>query len=308
MSSNAISIKIEELNQMHPLNIVESEKVEQKFITMYNAIWGCEMGEQIYNREKFNFNKILTETPALQECSKLSLFGCFLDIAVNGLSLDQSGRPQCYIIPRNVKVKTATGDVWEKRAGVTVSAYGEVYMRQRAGQIRYADNPVVVYEGDFFKPSINASGVKTIEYAGSFPRQSNKPVAAFIRIVRNDGSTDFQWMMESDWSRLSTFSAKQNKGTANSLYTSNSGFIDTGFLENKMIKHAFDAYPKVRTGNYTAMETQIEPTIDYGLVEEGEQANEPIEESPVPFGEDKQIEAPVPVSAPVTAEDEEAGF
>ena len=44
-----------------------------------------------------------------------------------------------------------------------------------------------------------------------------------------------------------------------------------------MIKHAFDAYPKVRTGNYTSMETQQEePVIDYGLVDE-EKVNEPIQ-------------------------------
>ena len=234
--SNSIQIKVEELNALPATKIVENEKVEQKFVGMYNAIWGTEMGEQIYNREKFHFNKLLTETPALQECTKLSLFGCFLDMAVNGLSLDQSGRPQCYLIPRNVKVKTPSGDMWEKRAGLTVSAYGEVYMRQRAGQVRYVDNPVVVFEGDKFRPIIGVNGAKSIEYEGAFPRKSDKPVAVFIRIVRNDGAVDYSWMMESDWKRLSTFSAKQNKGTANSLYTSNGGFIDTGFLENKMIK------------------------------------------------------------------------
>lgn len=306
--SNLIQIKVEDLNVLKPTQIVESEKVEQKFISMYNAIWGSEIGEQIYNREKFHFNKLLTETPALQECSKISLFGCFLDMAVNGLSLDQSGRPQCYLIPRNVKIKTPNGDVWEKRAGLSVSAYGELYMRQRAGQIKYADNPVVVYEGDTFRPIIK-NGAKFVEYEGAFPRQSGKIVAAFIRIVRNDGSVDYSWMMESDWQRLSTFSAKQNKGNANALYTSNNGNIDAGFLENKMIKHAFDAYPKVRTGNYTIMETQQEDTIDYGIISEGEQVNEPVsEQEPTPFGEEKQIEAPQPVVVPVSSADETEGF
>ncbi|RHR72419.1 serine/threonine protein kinase [Bacteroides sp. AF16-49] len=307
--SNAIQIRVEELNQIHPLNIVEADKVEQKFIYMYNAIWGCEMGEQIYNREKFYFNKILTEKPELQECTKLSILGCFFDVAVNGLTLDQTSRPQCYLIPNNIKVKTPQGEVWEKRLGLKISAYGEVYMRQRAGQIRYADNPVIVYEGDAFRPIIK-NGAKFVEYEGAFPRLSDKPVAAFIRIVRNDGSVDFSWMMETDWKRLSTYSAKQNKGAANALYTSNSGCIDTGFLENKMIKHAFDSYPKVRTGNYTTMETQQEePVIDYGFVQEGENANEPLPpDEPVPFGEERQIEAPQPVVAPITTADEEEGF
>lgn len=309
--SNAIQIKVEELSALKPTQIVENEKVEQKFISMYNAIWGTDMGEQIYNREKFHFNKLLTETPALQECTRLSLFGCFLDMAVNGLSLDQSGRPQCYLIPRNVKVRNQTGDIWEKRAGLSVSAYGELYMRQRAGQIKYADNPVIVYEGDNFRPIIR-NGAKFVEYEGAFPRKSDKIVAAFIRIVRNDGSVDYSWMMETDWKRLSTFSAKQNKGTANSLYTSSGGSIDAGFLENKVIKHAFDAYPKVRTGNYTIMETQQEeqPVIDYGLVDE-DNVNEPVQsenDPSVPFGEDKQLEAPEPVQVTVSEDDENGGF
>ena len=120
--------------------------------------------------------------------------------------------------------------------------------------------------------------------------------------------------MESDWKRLSTFSAKQNKGTANSLYTSNGGFIDTGFLENKMIKHAFDAYPKVRTGNYTSMETQQEePVIDYGLVDE-EKVNEPVQsvasadDTKIPFGEEKQLDAPEPVQVAVSDDDADGGF
>ena len=34
----------------------------------------------------------------------------------------------------------------KKRAYVSVTGYGELTMRMRAGQIKYADNPVVVYE------------------------------------------------------------------------------------------------------------------------------------------------------------------
>lgn len=43
-----------------------------------------------------------------------------------------------------------------------------------------------------------------------------------------------------------------------------------------MIKHAFDAYPKVRTGKYTMMATEQEDeeVIDYGIVDE-EKVNEP---------------------------------
>lgn len=79
----------------------------------------------------------------------MSLYGCFLDIAVNGLTLDQTGHPLCYILSRNCKTgyKNEHGnDIYEKRAYVSVTGYGELTMRMRAYQIKYADNPVVVYE------------------------------------------------------------------------------------------------------------------------------------------------------------------
>lgn len=311
---NQIQIKVEELNALPATKIVENENVEKKFIQMYNAIWGCQMGEQIYHKEVFNFQKLLRDTPAVAECSKMSLYGCFLDMAVNGLSLDNTSHPHCYLIPRNVKTghKDANGrDVYEKRASVSVTGYGELMMRMRAGQIRYADNPVIVYEGDTFSISLN-NGVKQITYQASIPRKSNKVIGAFIRIVRCDGSEDYQWLLQGDIQRLAGFSAKNNsywkdghriEGKANDLYFSQDGGIDPGFLENKMIKHAFDAYPKVRTGQYTIMQTEQEeePVIDYGF---DEQQAEPI----TPFGEDKQIEAPIPVQAEVTQADEEEGF
>ena len=101
--STAIQIKVEEINALAPAQIVESDKVEQKFIQMYNAIHGTGVGVQIYHKEVFNFQKLLTENPDLQKCSNMSLYGCFLDMAVNGLSLDPTGRPHCYLIPRKAK-------------------------------------------------------------------------------------------------------------------------------------------------------------------------------------------------------------
>lgn len=321
--SSIIQIKVEELNALPATKIVENEGVQSKFIQMYNAIWGSQMGEQIYHKEVFNFQKVLRENPSVAECSKMSLFGCFLDMAVNGLSLDNTSHPHCYLIPRNVKTghKDERGyDIYEKRASVSVTGYGELTMRMRAGQIRYADNPVIVYEGDIFSISLD-NGVKKITYSAAIPRKSSNVIGAFIRIVRCDGSEDYQWLLEGDIQRLAKFSAKNNsyyknglrvEGKANELYSSNNGGIDPGFLENKMIKHAFDAYPKVRTGKFTVMATdQEEDVIDYGLVTE-DGLNEPRpateEQAPTPFGEDRQLEEPTPVSVEVTQSDEESGF
>lgn len=316
-----IQIKVEELNALPATKIVENDSVQAKFIQMYNAIWGSQMGEQIYHKEVFNFQKVLRENPAVAECSKMSLFGCFLDMAVNGLSLDNTSHPHCYLIPRNVKTgqKDERGyDTYEKRASVSVTGYGELTMRMRAGQIRYADNPVIVYEGDIFSISLD-NGVKKITYSAAIPRKSSNVIGAFIRIVRTDGSEDYQWLLEGDIQRLAKYSARSNsyykngqrvEGKANDLYSSNNGGIDPGFLENKMIKHAFDVYPKVRTGQFTVLATdQEEDVIDYGFItEDGVNEPSPMKQEQVPFGEDRQLEEPTPVSVEVTQSDEESGF
>lgn len=329
--SNQVQIKVTELNQLNPLMIAEDNRVEQKFVQMYNAIWGTDQGLQIYEKEKFNFGKILLDKPELQRCTPLSLYGCFLDIAVNGLSLDPTGRPHCYILPRSTKTgyKDQQGnDIYELRAYLSISGYGELVMRQRAGQVRYVDNPVVCYEGDIFSPGL-IDGTKTVTYQAACPRKSNKVIGGFLRIVRPDGTIDWSWMMEGDIKRLETYSEKNNKrwnpqtrqkeGKANALYSSNNGSIDPGFLESKLIKHAFDGYPKVRTGKFTVFETQEETQdIDYGL-DEVQVHQEECQQSALPpesfnpiqgFGEQPQAE-PAPISgitATISQEDEDAGF
>lgn len=313
--STAIQIKVDELNKLEATQIVESKMVEQKFIQMYNSIHGTDKGTQMYHKEVFNFQKVLQDNPTLQECSKMSLYGCFLDMAVNGLSLDPTGRPHCYMIPRNSKTghKDQYGkDIYEKRASVSVTGYGELVMRMRAGQIKYADNPVVVYEGDTFSIDLDR-GVKKITYSAAIPRKSNKIIGAFIRIVRNDGSEDYQWLLEGDIERLKGFSSRSNsywdnnarkrvEGKANELYSSNDGQIDPGFLENKMIKHAFDAYPKVRIGKFTNMQSIEEPEseIDYGVVD----AEAEVVENG--FDEPEEVQEATPVM--VSQSDEEEGF
>lgn len=316
-----IEVKIEELNALPATKIVESPNVEAKFIQMYNGIWGVQTGTQIYQKEVFNFQKVIRENPALAECSKMSLFGCFLDMAVNGLSLDPTGRPHCYLIPRSVKTghKDQNGyDIYENRASVSITGYGELTMRMRAGQVKYADNPVVVYEGDTFRADL-VTGKKVVTYSAAIPRKSTKVIGAFIRIVRTDGSEDYQWLLEGDIQRLSNFSAKSNSyydrvrkervmGKPNKLYSSNDGGIDPGFLENKMIKHAFDAYPKVRIGKFTQMETEEpEQEIDYGI-EDIDHAVVADERHAVFGDDDAGYTEPASVTINTSQEDEAAGF
>ena len=277
MSTEALQLKVDELNQMSLTKMVEDNRVQSRFVSLYNKIHGDVSGELIYEKEKFNFLRKVSESAELNNCSRLSLYGAFLDLSVNGLSLDQGSKPLAYLMSRSVKtgMKDQQGrDIYEKRAYLEASPYGELVMRMRAGQVRHVDNPVILYEGDIFEPELLPGGQKTARYKPAIPRKSNKIIGAFICITRNDGTTDLQWMLEDDIKRLQGYSARQNRNqTGNALYTSNEGQIDPGFLEAKMIRHAFDSYPKVRTGAFTELATaQLEPKpeeIDYGINEEG---------------------------------------
>lgn len=265
---NKVQLKVDQLRSMSPVQLVENEAVQAKFVTLYDQIHGKGQGEAFFTKEKFNFLRMISENESIRGCSALSLYGTFLDIAVNGLSLEGGSRPLVYVIPRNFNVGTRENAQWEKRACLVTSPYGELYLRMKAGHVKHVDNPVVVYEGDQFEPGYK-NGQKIVNYVPRIPRVSSKIVGGFVKITRRDGSVDFQWMLEPDLKRLAGYSAKQNKGRANELYTSNDGQIDPGFFEAKLIRHAFKTYPKLKTGQFTQLETELveqqEIDVDYGI-------------------------------------------
>ena len=298
-----ISITVEQLNQMKPLDIVTSPIVRDKFINIYDTLWGAGTGEAAYERESNYFNKLLRDNEDLQKGTPFSLFTAFIDLAVCGLSLEQGTRALCYLIGRNVKT-TPKVDAqgrpmkddkgyqlynWEGRIVLTISAYGELVLRARAGQIRHADNPVLVYSNDEFSFS-DKGGRKEVEYTCHLPHMGQKIVACYLRITRADGSIDYSIMTEEDWSRLAQYSANQDRKNhrPNALYMANNGTIDTGFLMAKCIKHAFKTYPKVRIGRGTELQSQQveEKEIEindelYGVdAETGEITQQPQEAKP----------------------------
>lgn len=294
-----INITIEQINKMQPLDIVTSPIVRERFINLYDTLWGIGTGEAAYERESNYFNKLLRDTPELQKATSFSLFTAFIDLAVCGLSLEQGTRALCYLIGRNQKTTPKLDPQgrpqtdnrgypiynWEGRVVLTISAYGELVLRERAGQIRHTDNPVLVYENDEFSFA-DRGGRKEVEYVCHLPHSGKRIVACYLRITRADGSIDYSVMTEEDWIRLSQYSTRQNKnGNPNALYgvgKDGTVNIDTGFLMAKCIKHAFKTYPKVRIGRGTQLESQQteEAEIEinnelYGVEGEGEQQQQP---------------------------------
>lgn len=267
-----ITLTIEQLNAMDALEIATAPMVRDKFIDIYNTLWGAGTGEAAYERESRFFNRLLSDNADLQKGTHFSLFTAFIDLAVCGLSLEPGTRALCYLIGRNQKtspkldaqgrpMKDSKGYPvynWEGRVVLTVSAYGELVLRERSGQIRHADNPVLVYEGDEFSFS-DKGGRKEVEYVCHLPHTGKRIVACYLRITRADGSVDYSVMTEEDWVRLAQYSARQNRSGANALYgVDQQGIvnIDPGFLMAKCIKHAFKTYPKVRVGRGTELQSQ----------------------------------------------------
>ena len=256
-----------QLQQLKSTEVVRNDYVRQQFIDVYNMIWK-EGGEAAYERESINFNRQLRDNEKLRKCTGLSVFFAFIDLAVQRLTLETGSQALCYLLPRSYKVGIDGNgnDMYELRCNLTISGYGELVLRARAGQILHADNPVIVYEGDEFSYG-EADGRKFVNYRCCFPRKSERVVACFIKITRVDGTADYSVMLENDWRRLSEYSEKNNSyydkktqqrvGRANALYSSNNGQIDVGFLIAKCIKHAFKTYPRVEIGRGTQLESSV---------------------------------------------------
>lgn len=293
-----IGINVEQLNELKPLEIVRNDKVRDKFIQIYEAMWTPSTGvsgEAAYEKESRNFNRLLSEKEDIRKkCNHFSLFTSFLDVAISGLTLEPGTKAQAYLLSRSIAVDSYIDEHGQKKnryetqCVLTVSGYGELVLRARCGQIRHADNPVIVYEEDSFEFG-ERNGQKFVNYTCRLPHQSGRIVACFMKITRADGTADYAVMLPEDWQRLSNYSSRQNSkfnyqtkqwenGKPNALYTAQGGQIDPGFLVAKCIKHAFKTYPKARVGRATQLESQqvdeneINDDI-YGITDNGEQVD-----------------------------------
>lgn len=307
-----LQMTVEEINQLKPLEIVEHPVVRERFTQIYETLWGN--GEAAYQRESIYFNKALRDNDngKLQKATPFSIFTAFIDLAVCGLSLEPGTRALAYLMGRNVNVGTKENKKWEGRCVLTVSAYGELVMRTRAGQIRHADNPILVYDNDEFSFK-DVDGRKSVSYTCNLPHTGHNITACYLRITRADGSIDYSVMLPEDWCRLAGYSQKQNRGVANELYGMDQNgivHIDPGFLMAKCIKHAFKSYPKVRIGLGTEFQSQQvdeQPQLSdediYGVdPETGEVLNDTPEPAPQPFGDNE------PPQGVTVNTDEEEGF
>ncbi|MDR1340121.1 MAG: recombinase RecT [Prevotellaceae bacterium] len=226
------------------IKLSEREDAKEKFTGLLKKIhkMDCETAASIYEREAMYYRQALKGEEKLQRCTHISCYAAFLEIAVLGVSIQPGAKSEAYLEPR--------GGVCYLR----ISAYGELNLRIRSGQIIRMSNPQVIYEGDHFQPHTNERGDLTVDYRPLIPRKSSKITGCYVCIVLPGDGRDFKWLLEDDIARLKGYSERGFGGKANALYGGNGGQIDVGFLEAKTIKHAMRAYTKLRVGDNVVMD------------------------------------------------------
>jgi hypothetical protein len=245
------------LDSLDPIKLVDDEKVRRQFITTYSKIHRKSESdaEVVWEKESLYYKKALTESDKLRSCTKLSLYSAFLEIAIQGLSIQPGQKSDAYLEARGQK---AGNNSWITVCYLRITAYGELNLRIQSGQIVRMLNPVVVYEGDKFQPRTNQQGELYVDYEPIIPRKSRTIIACWVRIILPGGVSDFKWLTQEDIERLKNYSIPRSgqNPQPNALYLANEGQIDPGFLEAKTIKHAMRAYTKLRVGDNVMFEEE----------------------------------------------------
>ncbi len=130
--------------------------------------------------------RMVHDTPALQECTKASIAGVLLSIASTGLSLNPVLK-LCYVIPRNVKMKTASGDRWEKRASVEPSYMGLMKLATDTGSVKNFEVHDV-YKGDEFEFDLVAKRPRVHKPYWTLGRERGPMVGVYGFAVLSDGT------------------------------------------------------------------------------------------------------------------------
>lgn len=256
------------LSEVNPVELAAEERVKEQFVKTLCKMHRMEEAdaEAVYEREALYYKKALMASTKLAGCTNISLYSAFLEIAVTGLSIQPGGKSEAYLESRGTKQPDGS---YINSAMLQISAYGELNMRIRAGQIIRMSNPIVLYDGDHFQPKTNARGELTIDYQSLIPRKSNTIVGCWVAIYLPHNGIDFKWLLKDDIERLKKYSARANKKwddaakkyveTPSALYSANGEQIDPGFLEAKTIKHAMRSYTKLRVGEGVSFEDDIAP-------------------------------------------------
>ena len=169
-----------------------------------------------------------------------------------------------YLQTRNVNRGTKEAPNWGKSLELSISHRGETSLRVKQRIISYIKTAQVVFESDKIENLNIAKG--TLDHIAAFPENpKDRVIAAYVVLVMPDGKEILRWFGSGFFEKLRKYSERQNKGTANELYSNYNGWIEPGFAIAKSIKHSFKGLPKCKTNGLTLHEdpedTLQEPTV-----------------------------------------------
>lgn len=248
--------KTADFNVADKTTLVDQQPIKESFIDTLIRMhrYSPEDAEATYEREARYYKRLVSTNDWLKESTGISLCSAFFEVAINCLSLQPGSKSDAYLEARNAEQMVDGAKKWVKVARFVITAYGELNLRIKSGQIIRMNNPIVVYEGDKFQPCTNERGELKVDYVPAIPRKTNKIIGVYVCIVLPHNGLDFKWLLEDDITRLANYSKTKNQKEGNALYTANAGQIDPGFLEAKCIKHAMRAYTKLKVSDNVAFE------------------------------------------------------
>jgi len=261
------------MNILDQIKTAQHEQIpdlaHSKFVEVYAQKFGPDKAEVFFEEQKNLFISEMANgsyKDFLKEATGESIYFAFLFLAINGLSIEKGSTTTCYLECKRIKIGERQGNdgknypVYQPNACITVTGYGEIILRQRAGQITSVDSPKVVYDCDTLRYG-ERDGKPFLEYEKALPRpKGSKIIACYVRIVKKDGTIDYFVLDTDEILRLKQYSGRANKywdknantyvERPNALYgtQADGSDIDTGFLKSKTVKHAFKGYPKLSIG------------------------------------------------------------
>lgn len=216
-----------------PNQIADLELVRERYITNFNACHKDKVGDLMYHRNVVHFKQIIQGSQQLQKSDPFSLYAAFVTAAANGYSLDPNDN-EVYVIARGGKA------CLDRQAGAHIRRL------IRTGQIQFAEQAKLVYEGDVFQ----VENGRVIRHMENF--QSDNIIAGYVRMVIDENGSDRYFIYrKSDfesWRKKSPNPRTiEKQGQGGGTYLSESlwdnGVLggtqpEPNFLRTKIIKHA----------------------------------------------------------------------
>lgn len=274
--------KIDAINAMGAANFMDDPGIRQQFVATNMKIRGVtqQEAEMFCDRQGIYYKRVISNSwnpdkrdNYLGNCTTFSHYATFMDMAVYGDVLSFNPEDKLvYVELGNYKAGRLDGqDLWEKRAKLVISPYGELNLRIDAGQIAYADPVVVVREGDLFELGTDDFSNVVVKWKSKVVGDGRRIVAGFVKITRPNNSFVIGYMLQDDINRLEGYSKRKNRGKSNALYGTGEGGagIDAGFFKAKVLKHSFKTFSKTRLRGTNSIIDDMEDdeSMDTGVPE-----------------------------------------